>query len=412
MLLEEFVLSPLCRFIAVEEITVDQLDDFTDLQKIKNKELFLLYNALDNRTLVVNPSIHSFLTAFQQPTNLKTVTEQYAEQFQCHPTEIVDKLADFLEDMLDNDLIVEVDGVEELQAEYERLETPTLTIGQLFEGYEIIESIAIKRSVEIYLAKEKDAEKKVIIKLLRIDESLDEEDIEWDKQEFEQEFMILQKFQDNPNICQLYTLSMTTSPPFAVMEYIEGQSLKGRITATETLNLQERLQLIGQLVKIVASIHEKGIVHGDLQYHNLLVTKDLTLKAIDFGLANHAEVDSEEIERNGGIIHFIPPERIEENVFSFSKEQANFQAEIFQIAIIAYFILYGELPFQGFTRKAVMQAIQEDTPAFPEQIDGEKIPTFIIKFLQKSLDKNPENRFINGMDMWRNWEKENLLITN
>jgi serine/threonine protein kinase len=80
---------------------------------------------------------------------------------------------------------------------------------------------------------------------------------------------------NHPNICTLYDVG----PNFLVMEFVEGETLKG------PLPLEEALRIARQIADALEEAHAKGVVHRDLKPGNIKVKTDGTIKVLDFGLA-------------------------------------------------------------------------------------------------------------------------------
>jgi serine/threonine protein kinase len=84
---------------------------------------------------------------------------------------------------------------------------------------------------------------------------------------------------NHTNICHLYDVG----PNYLVMEYVEGQDLRG------PLDFDDALPIIRQLIDGIEAAHEKGIVHRDLKPANIKITPEGVVKILDFGLAKAME---------------------------------------------------------------------------------------------------------------------------
>src|SRR5262245_244764 len=89
---------------------------------------------------------------------------------------------------------------------------------------------------------------------------------------FEREARVIAAL-NHPNICSLFDVG----PDFLVMEFVEGNPLKG------PLPLDEALKYAGQIIDALDTAHRKGIIHRDLKPANIMVTKN-GIKLLDFGL--------------------------------------------------------------------------------------------------------------------------------
>src|SRR5579863_8862418 len=84
---------------------------------------------------------------------------------------------------------------------------------------------------------------------------------------------------NHTNSCHLYDIG----PDYLVMEYVEGQDLRG------PLDFDDALPIIQQLIDGIEAAHEKNIVHRDLKPANIKITPEGVVKILDFGLAKAME---------------------------------------------------------------------------------------------------------------------------
>src|ERR1700756_4390810 len=87
---------------------------------------------------------------------------------------------------------------------------------------------------------------------------------------------------NHTNICHLYDVG----PDYLVMEYVEGQDLRG------PLDFNDASPIIQQLIDGIEAAHEKNIVHRDLKPANIKITPEGVVKILDFGLAAVAHPSS------------------------------------------------------------------------------------------------------------------------
>ena len=95
----------------------------------------------------------------------------------------------------------------------------------------------------------------------------------------------LQHQLDHPNIVKTFDLNPLHDPPYAVMEYVEGESLRERLNREGTLSVDEALRILGQVLEAVQAAHAAGVLHRDLKPENVLLAADGTVKVTDFGIS-------------------------------------------------------------------------------------------------------------------------------
>jgi serine/threonine protein kinase len=143
-----------------------------------------------------------------------------------------------------------------------------LAIGDKLGPYEIVSLIGKGGMGEVYRAHDSRLNRDVAVKVAGAQFS----------ERFAREARSIAAL-NHTNICHLYDVG----PDYLVMEFVEGQELRG------PLGFDEALPLIQQLIDGIEAAHERNIVHRDLKPVNIKVTPEGTLKILDFGLAKVTE---------------------------------------------------------------------------------------------------------------------------
>lgn len=192
---------------------------------------------------------------------------------------------------------------------------------------------------------------------------------------------------NHPNICQIYDVG----PNYLVMEFIEGQPLKGPFPLAQALRYAQ------QICDALDAAHRKGITHRDLKPGNILVSKS-GLKLLDFGLAKRLPVASAgdatqttPLTGDGailGTLQYMSPEQLE-------GKEAHPPSDIFAFGAVLYEMVTGKRAFAGESQASVIAAILERNPP---SIAG-AAPASLDWLLRRCLAKDPEDRWQSARDL-------------
>ena len=365
------------------------------IQQIEAEQMFLLANERLDAVFVINPSIKRFLQAFSlKLRSFDDVLTEFAKEANCPTADIQETLQTFFDNMTDREILVSQRVVPKILRLKQQQITALFHSGDILDNdFEILGPLSINGFLQVFLAKNIKTDDKVVLKLLSLPSEINKNDKAYAIKNFRQEFDLMSEFKGHPHICQLLEIRETT-PLFAVLEYIEGESLR-RIIDTKPLDFDQKCHLAKQVVASIAALHQKKILHGDIHLNNFLVhPTHFTLKLIDFDLANHAQPKRGEIVHEGGIHEYIPPEKINPNSFNLFEEPADYRSEVFQLGIILYAIFFGKLPFEALTWQELTEKIRFSEPLF---VADTPVPMPILNLIKKSLAKNPKERFGNAV---------------
>jgi serine/threonine protein kinase len=220
----------------------------------------------------------------------------------------------------------------------------------------------------------------------------------------------------NPNVVKILNSGITESGsfPFIEMEFIEGPDL-GELLAEpndKLFKLKDVVKLADQLACALAHCHKVGVKHGDIKSNNIKFNINSgNYVLLDFGLSVMSDEQRRTSMRHAGAIEFMAPEQNEGKML--------FQTDIYSYGVILYELLAGTVPFplqdNGETaRNAVMVAHMESSvpdllqlrkqnlPAnwlAQQQAHEMNVPDWLLKLVYKCLEKSPDNRYANGMEL-------------
>ncbi|MEO5648237.1 MAG: protein kinase, partial [Chitinophagaceae bacterium] len=221
----------------------------------------------------------------------------------------------------------------------------------------------------------------------------------------------------NPNVVTILNSGITDSGnlPFIEMEYIEGDDLAELLHAPHdpVFAIKETLKVGEQLAHALSHCHNVGVRHGDIKSNNVKFSVHSgNYILLDFGLSVMSDEQRRTSLRHAGAIEFMAPEQ--------NTGQMLFETDIYSFGVIMYELLAGSVPFplkdNGETaRNAVMVAHMEMPPpdllalrknSMPSSWSEEKkrreleVPQWFVSMIYKCLEKDPVNRFANGMEVY------------
>jgi len=206
----------------------------------------------------------------------------------------------------------------------------------------------------------------------------------------------------HPNILSIHEFGQQDGVAFAVMELLEGETLRARL-AHGTLPLRKLLQIGAEIADGLAAAHDKGIVHRDVKPENVFLTLDGRVKVLDFGLARQAAngiggETSGAVTRLGdtdpgtllGTVGYMAPEQVTGQV-------AEARSDIFALGCLLYEMACGRRAFERASAPETMTAILRDEPTLPP--DGARRPPAFDRLVHRCLEKSPTERFQSARDL-------------
>lgn len=154
----------------------------------------------------------------------------------------------------------------------------------------------------------------------------------------------------HPNIIKYYQTVYTADSINIIMELVENNSLIEYLRAQPTKRATEQNVkiIMKDVLKAIAYLHSKNIVHRDIKLQNILISKDMKIKLIDFGFSTY---DNQIHYDFCGTPHYISPQIISKGGYI---GQA---ADIWAIGIMMYKLLVGTFPFKGLNDKILYRKI-------------------------------------------------------
>lgn len=268
--------------------------------------------------------------------------------------------------------------------------------GTRIGSYEILSAIGAGGMGEVYRARDTRLERDVAIKVLpeKFAENRDA------LARFEREAKAVASLA-HPNILSIYDFGEFDGVPYAVMELLEGQTLREQLHEGP-LPPRKAATLAQQIADGLGAAHDRGIVHRDLKPENIFVTTDGRAKVLDFGLAaDQGPVTDETLATLGttltdpgtvlGTVGYMAPEQVR-------GEKVDHRSDIFAFGCVLYEMLGGNRAFRRDTPAETMTAVLREEPDPLESVSGTISPA-LDRVVRRCLEKNPEERFQSTRDL-------------
>jgi DNA helicase-2/ATP-dependent DNA helicase PcrA len=267
--------------------------------------------------------------------------------------------------------------------------------GILIAHYRILEPLGEGGMGAVYKAHDEKLQRVVALKVLP-PESLGQADR---RRRFLQEARAASAL-NHPHILAVYEIGEADRQPYMVTEYVEGETLRQKIT-NGPLPAREALEVAIQVAEGLAKAHEHGIMHRDLKPENLIVSRDGYAKILDFGLAKLVErrrpafaADSAEktliqVKTQAGMImgtiNYMSPEQL-------LGQRVDLRSDIFSFGVVLYEMTTGRYPFAGANKIDTMHAILHVEARPPHEVKSD-LPVELHRVTSKALAKTAKARY-------------------
>ena len=208
---------------------------------------------------------------------------------------------------------------------------------------------------------------------------------------------------NHPNICTIHDIDAADDRHFIVMELLEGQRLRNRLSG-RSLETDEVLDLALQIGDALDAAHKKGIIHRDIKPANIFVTARGQAKVLDFGLAKSTPAEAahaadasqgatldaleEKLTSPGaalGTIAYMSPEQAR-------GERLDARTDLFSFGAVLYEMATGRQAFTGNTSALIFDGILHQVPTSPVRLNA-GCPPELDRIINKLLEKDCNLRY-------------------
>src|SRR5690349_4542509 len=258
----------------------------------------------------------------------------------------------------------------------------------LADRYRIDGEIGAGGMATVFLAQDLRHDRRVALKLLRPELSA-----VIGAERFLAEIKLTANLQ-HPHILPLFDSGEADSFLFYVMPFVEGESLRSRLTREKQLPVAEAVRIACEVASALDYAHRHGVVHRDIKPENILLHEGQALVA-DFGIALAAsKAGGNRMTETGmslGTPHYMSPEQ------AMGEREITSRSDIYALGCVLYEMLTAEPPFEGATAQAVVARVLTEAPR-PILPQRHTIPRQVEAAVLTALEKLPADRFASAAE--------------
>jgi len=234
----------------------------------------------------------------------------------------------------------------------------------------------------VYLAQDLKHDRSVAIKVLRAEIA-----VLLGTERFLREIRFAARLQ-HPNILSLFDSGEASGWLYYVMPYVEGPSLRQRLTREGPLPLDDALRITRDICGALGCAHHQGVVHRDIKPENILLSGEHAVVA-DFGLALAiTSAGGEKLSESGmsvGTPAYMSPEQA-------GAAHIDGRSDLYSLGCVLYEMLAGTPPFTGPSTQALLARHALDAVP-PLKTVRKSVPRHVEQVVMRALEKVPADRF-------------------
>src|SRR5205809_5230070 len=198
----------------------------------------------------------------------------------------------------------------------------------------------------------------------------------------------------HPHILPLYDSGSVAGLLYYVMPYVEGESLRDRLTRERQLPLEDAVQIGREVADALSYAHAQGVVHRDIKPENILLESGHAVVS-DFGIARAINAAAgDKLTETGlavGTPLYMSPEQ------GVGSTELDGRSDIYSLGCMLYEMLAGQPPFVGPTAESI---VRQHLIAYPPAVTGVRpgTPPEVAQAIARSHAKESADRYPTAAD--------------
>ncbi|MGE3912014.1 MAG: protein kinase [Chloroflexota bacterium] len=212
---------------------------------------------------------------------------------------------------------------------------------------------------------------------------------------FEREVSLARRLQ-TPYVARILDAGQdAASPPYMVMEYVEGLTVAQVIQQRGARPFEEAANIVDQLLNALKLAHAFGIVHRDIKPHNLMIDGNGRLKVLDFGVARI--VGAGTITATGELLgtpEYMAPEQL-------NGGPIDARADIYAAGAVFYHLLAGRPPYIRYSEGDIWELVRRVRSELPPPIQQLRpdVPAGLASIVERAMARDPGQRYQTAFQM-------------
>jgi len=282
----------------------------------------------------------------------------------------------------------------------------TSLIGKRVSHFRVLEVIGAGGMGLVYKAEDLKLGRPVALKFLPEEMATDPVSLK----RFEREAQTASSL-NHANICTIFEIEEHEGQPVIVMEWLDGQTLRDCLAASEAnrIPLDRLLEIALETCGGLEAAHLQGIIHRDIKPANIFLPGNGQTKILDFGLAKLLETEDlaaketreppshdgdTNLTRTGaamGTASYMSPEQVRQ-------EKLDARTDLFSFGLVLYEMATGQHAFPSTSIAGVRDAILHQ-PAIPVRQLNPGVPPALEAVIARALQKDRAGRYQTAAEM-------------